>query len=1059
MVAVLHPATATSATPPSVIDSLLAPARTALDAGRLAESDSLAARVAASAAGNGDSLLWLEAIRQQNRTRLSGPRMTDRLALPLADSALALAVALQRRDDVPVLMRHRGKVLHTLRRFIEAERMLGAARLALLALPRVDTLRAAQWLVEQSEVLYTLGRYSAAIESLQIAVHTIGSMARPDTVQWATAINGLASTHLVAGATAAAESLWWFGLRLRQGILPPDHPDIGQSLSNLATARHRRGDYDGAVAFYEQSVRIYEKQDTRILPFALDGLAIAYNSQGRPLEARRVWERAVDSLEAQGAGVSSQGLRVQSGLGQQLSDLGDHPAARAIVDTVHARYLRLFGPSHRETATSAGMLARELDRAGERQAALVLARGAVRTLDSLLGPQNDRTITTRAILALILQSGDSTAVLEAELIRREQLAQARLSHGSSSTWTARVRLELAQVLIARGSWDEAARQVDSVGIVFARSLSGDNPLFARLHRARAALAAAHGMPGQAVDHALAAVDAMRAVERVSAREFSEREAIATGGMVEASLGAAIVQLTTSPAEPARVAAVWDRIIEFRMRALDAAARRRRLATRPDSTIRAQSAVLEDARGAFARQWVRAARDTAPPDATVLATLRRRMEAAERALAAADPVFAAGAALDTVSGSAVRAAVPRDEALVAYWRTSNDASASYVAFVRGPAGVDRVFPLGPAASLEAAIERLRVTAGAAPSRDDAAAATRAWQAARTVTERIWTPLLPALAGARRIHVVPDHALVRVPFAALTAEPARYWLEAGAPIIVRACERELIAEVTASTTTAALVVGAPDFGTVPARRRSRECVSLADVVFAPLPGAQEEASGVARTLGPGASQVELIAGHEASEAAFIARAPHRRFLHVATHAFVLGESCEGSDSGTRGVGRLVRPSVAASRAPEQDRVMLEGQVGLAFAGANRRVPGRDDGILTAEEIVSLDLADVDCAVLSACETGVGPLASGEGALGLHRAFRIAGARSVVMSLWALSDRSARDWSLEFWSQRVLGRPTWEAAWGASRRRLEAARRGEASAHPFHWAAFTAWAAPGL
>jgi len=72
------------------------------------------------------------------------------------------------------------------------------------------------------------------------------------------------------------------------------------------------------------------------------------------------------------------------------------------------------------------------------------------------------------------------------------------------------------------------------------------------------------------------------------------------------------------------------------------------------------------------------------------------------------------------------------------------------------------------------------------------------------------------------------------------------------------------------------------------------------------------------------------------------------------------------------------------------------GLAFAGANRRTsakPEESDGILTAEEIASLNLEGVDWAVLSACNTGAGEIKVGEGVFGLRRAFQVAGAKTVV------------------------------------------------------------------
>jgi len=82
------------------------------------------------------------------------------------------------------------------------------------------------------------------------------------------------------------------------------------------------------------------------------------------------------------------------------------------------------------------------------------------------------------------------------------------------------------------------------------------------------------------------------------------------------------------------------------------------------------------------------------------------------------------------------------------------------------------------------------------------------------------------------------------------------------------------------------------------------------------------------------------------------------------------------------------------------------GLAFAGANRKPqPDGDDGILTAEEIAFLPLDGVELVTLSACETGLGATAGGEGLLGVQRAFQISGARTTLASLWKIPDLATR------------------------------------------------------
>jgi CHAT domain-containing protein len=105
------------------------------------------------------------------------------------------------------------------------------------------------------------------------------------------------------------------------------------------------------------------------------------------------------------------------------------------------------------------------------------------------------------------------------------------------------------------------------------------------------------------------------------------------------------------------------------------------------------------------------------------------------------------------------------------------------------------------------------------------------------------------------------------------------------------------------------------------------------------------------------------------------------------------------------------------------------GLALAGANQPTD-EDDGILTAAEVESLSLRKVELVVLSACETGLGKTAGGEGLLGLQRAFQVAGARTVVASLWSVPDQATKMLMVRFY----------ENLWTKKMSKLEALREAQ-------------------
>lgn len=185
------------------------------------------------------------------------------------------------------------------------------------------------------------------------------------------------------------------------------------------------------------------------------------------------------------------------------------------------------------------------------------------------------------------------------------------------------------------------------------------------------------------------------------------------------------------------------------------------------------------------------------------------------------------------------------------------------------------------------------------------------------------------------------------------------------------------------------------------------------------------------------------------------PRKRVLHLATHGFFLGEHCRSSLDSSRGIAKLARDDDETPPPVGGENPLLLS--GLALAGANHREaagPDEEDGILTAEEIAELDLSGVEWAVLSACDTGLGEIRSGEGVFGLRRAFQVAGVRTLIMSLWAVEDESARAWMRALYEARLVKRMgAAEAVREASLTGLRERRERGESTHPFYWAGFVA------
>ena len=189
--------------------------------------------------------------------------------------------------------------------------------------------------------------------------------------------------------------------------------------------------------------------------------------------------------------------------------------------------------------------------------------------------------------------------------------------------------------------------------------------------------------------------------------------------------------------------------------------------------------------------------------------------------------------------------------------------------------------------------------------------------------------------------------------------------------------------------------------------------------------------------------MLRGTHATEAA-LKKVAGPRILHIATHGFFLPAEAP------RPVDAPPGAPASAPAGPQAEATTPENPLlrsGLVLAGANRLSSGGEDGILTALEAAGLDLWGTQMVVLSACETGVGKVTEGDGVHGLRRALVIAGAESLVMSLWQVDDRATRELMAGFYRRLEQGEGRAEALRQVQLQMLRSPR----TSHPYYWASF--------
>jgi CHAT domain-containing protein len=411
---------------------------------------------------------------------------------------------------------------------------------------------------------------------------------------------------------------------------------------------------------------------------------------------------------------------------------------------------------------------------------------------------------------------------------------------------------------------------------------------------------------------------------------------------------------------------------------------------------------------------------------LLQQLTEDKERQENDLAQKSAAFRQQQALARLTPAQVQGLLPKDTALIDFLEYTHSTPAQkskgmwerekhLAAFVVRP-GLLAQLDLGPIRPITTAIDRWR-EAVSRPSADQ-----ELREAGAELRRRLWQPLTGHLQGVGTVLVSPDGAVARLPLAALpSSRPDSFLIEELAIAVVPV--PQLLPELLAvrpgvdKGEPSLLLVGDVDYGAVPgladgnggSRSAARSSRAGALPAYGPLPASLGEILVVQRYFQRRFSdgRVRTLEASAATEAAVREQAPRHRYLHFATHGF------------------FAPPELRWALAPADERTLRPGGPsddffgqrgvsgwhpgllsGLVLAGANQPAqPEQDDGVLTALEAAQLDLSGVELAVLSACETGLGEAAGGEGLLGLQRAFQVAGARSVVASLWKVDDDASR------------------------------------------------------
>jgi CHAT domain-containing protein/tetratricopeptide (TPR) repeat protein len=874
-------------------------------------------------------------------------------------------------------------------------------------------------------------------------------------------------------------------------------------LNEQAVQLHQRGEYGQAIEVATQACDLARQrlgETSQSFVASLNNLAALYQAVGDYALAEPLYRQALEILRSLLGEEDQDYATLLNNLGELYHLMGDYDTASSCYQEALEIRRKVWGEEHPDVAGSLNNLARLQAAMGELEAAEPLYRQALDIRRKVLGEEHPDYATSLNNLALVYQAmGRYDA---AKPLFEQALEIRRRAQGEEHPHFAASLNTLAGLHTGMGDYSTAEPLIEQALEIRRKALGKDHPSVAASLGNRAGLYMAVGHEGLATrfmtdgheDLAIISMkEAVAVQDRMIGQVFSigsESQRMAYLKTLQVSFYKFLSLIYQCPAGSAEAAQAGVDLV-LRRKAMGAEA----LAAQRDAVLGGRYPDLQPQLRALTILRAQIAQKTMDgpgpegPEAhqQLLAEWKARQERLEADLARKIPEMNLERKLRAADRQAVASALPEGAALVEFVRFHvydfgavpargevRWKAARYLAFVLPAGEPDSVemVDLGEAERIEQMIATFRTAViGEAESRD---VYRPALAPARPVTSNgtalralVFDPLVAALGGRERLFLAPDGDLTRLPFEVLPMDDGRHLIDEYC-ISYLSTGRDVLRFGALATGQPGdpLVAADPDFDLGlgaggeprPAKAAGVRGQQSRDLKrdrrpFDPLGDARVEGRRIARMLG-----VEPLLGKDVVEGRVKAwRSP--RILHIATHGFFLPDQKQdpgGDQLDAWAVGEPLDSGMSRLAVAGLENPLLRS--GLALAGANIWLRGdplpveAEDGILNGVDVTGLDLVDTDLVVLSACQTGLGEVRAGEGVFGLRRAFALAGAKTLVMSLWKVPDAETGELMEAFYRGVLEGQPRADA--------LRAAQRAmkESKPDPFYWGAFICQGDPG-
>ena len=934
-------------------------------------------------------------------------------AEPLYQEALRIYRKLQGEQhlDTALSLNNLGLLYHDTGQYAKALPLLQEAlriRQKALGPEHPDT---AQSLDSLAGLYQKMGEYDKAESLYQEALRIDRKALGPEHPSTQQNLNNLAVLYGIMGEYEKAEPLDQEVLQIRQKVLGKEHPYTALSLNNLAVLYEKMGQLEKAEPLYQEALRIRQKVLGKEHPETVDdlyNLGVLYQQTGEYAKAESLFQ---DALRIRQRALGPEHPDTAQTLGSLAAlywEMGEYDKAKSLDQEVLRIRRKVLGPEHPDTAQSLNDLAGTYWAMGEYAKAEPLFQESLRIYEKVLGPEHlDTTYTLFNLGALYHVIGEYA---KAEPLEQEALRIRQKVLGPEHPDTALSLFNLGSLYQSMGTYDKA-EPLEQEALRIRRKILG--PQHPYVAASLDNLAYCEFDLGR-IDEATALARQESAAElTILSKIFSfttEQQRLAYLDIfhpyslfpflrgTETDLAVAILRYK---------GVVLDSIVEDRLLA--------------EASHGSEDQKLVEQLNANRRQLGQLLLQPAPK---LSAGTNQRIEVLEGEVDKIESQLAqrVGGLGQTrhalgVSLEQVQSTIPDDGVLIEYLRYLDYLGQEkweprYGAMVLLAKGAPLWIPLGNANEIEHLVQKYGTLVRGSPEVDELSANLRALE------ELLWAPIGQALPiRTKRIIISPDGELNFISFATLLSKDQQFLAQTYNVQYV-ASGRDLLRQVTPSTVKEVVLFANPDFALASTPRltkvdnrsadlgsvRGSEKMEIENWSFGSLEGTQKENDELReRFAGWGWAPTDFTTSHATKEALLKVHSPY--ILHLATHGFFAKEDPTSAKTGRES---SLNDLQGVTKSKFFKNPMHRS--GLALAGAQTTIeawkreevpPVENDGILTAEDVSTLDLQGTWLATLSACDTGSGEARAGEGVMGLRRGFIQAGALNLLMTLWPISD----------------------------------------------------------